>query len=386
MIERTIQLPKNKSFFLFGPRQTGKTTLLKALFPKDTAYFYNLLDTEEYLRLSAHPSLLREEVKSRGKHIRHIVLDEIQKIPSLLDEIHLLLEESDPPYFVLSGSSARKLKHSHANMLGGRALTYRLFPLTALELKDKFSLHKVLRFGSLPAIYLENSEEIIAEQLRSYITTYLKEEIELEAQVRRIGQFIHFLTIAGFESGNILNYSNIARETGTTYQTVKSYFQILEDTLLGQFLYPYLKSTRKRLSKSPKFYLFDLGVTRALTKRITVPLEIGTSEFGRAFEHFVILEIMRFASYKKFDYAFSYYRTSGGAEVDLIIETPKGKILALEIKSSDIIAHVRGLKSFHEIVPRAKLCCISISPRKRKLGIVDIIPWQDMFEWLEKHS
>lgn len=380
MLRRFLKLPLDAHFFLFGARQTGKSTLLHTFFQKETIYYYDLLKTEEFTRLSAHPELLREEILSRPAKITHVVIDEIQRIPELLNEIHLLIESANAPYFALSGSSARKLKRSKANLLAGRALSYHLYPLTIEELGQSFSLTKALQYGTLPSIYLEESIQNAQDRLRTYVEVYLKEEIELEAQSRRIGLFIHFLSIAAGENGNALNFSNIARETGTSYQTVKSYFQILEDTLIGKFLFPYQKAIRKRLSKHPKFYFFDTGIVRALTKKITVPLEPKTFEFGRAFEHFIVLEIMHQAEYRKLDYTFSYYRTEGGAEVDLIIETPKGETFAVEIKSSDTIdsTHLRGLKSFKGICPGAKLCCVSTSPRVINAGDITILPWQEM--------
>lgn len=384
MIKRQIQLPIDKNLFLFGPRQTGKSTLLQSLFPESTTYYYDLLKTEEFTRLSAHPELFREEILSRNPQITHVIVDEIQRVPELLNEIQILIESENAPYFLLSGSSARKLKRAKANLLAGRALNFHLYPLTTAELGKRFSLTKVLQVGSLPIIYLEYPPQAAQDRLRAYVEIYLKEEIEMEAQLRRIGSFIHFLNIAASENGNTINFSNIARETGITYQTVKSYFQILEDTLIGNFLFPFQKSIRKRLSKHPKFYFFDTGVVRALAKKTTVPLEPKTPEFGRAFEHFIILETMRQADYNKLDYNFSYYRTEGGAEVDLIIESPRGQIFAVEIKASDRVdsSSLRGLKSFAEICPEAKLCCVCLSSRQRKMGNVVILPWQGLYDWL----
>lgn len=386
MIKRQIQLPKDKSFFLFGPRQTGKSTLLYSLFPKETTYYYDLLKTEEFTRLSAHPELFREEVISRSSKITHIFIDEIQRVPALLNEVHYIMETANPPCFVLSGSSARKLKRAKANLLAGRALSYRLHPLTTEELANRFSLTKALQIGSLPSIYLEETNSGAQARLRAYVSTYLKEEIELEAQLRNIGAFIHFLSIAASENGNVINFSNIARETGTSYQTVKAYFQILEDTLIGQFLFPYNKSLRKRLSKHPKFIFFDTGIVRALTKKLTAPLEPKTPDYGHVFEHFVILEILRQSDYQNLDFNFSYYRTEDGAEVDLIIETPKGKTFAIEIKATDMIdsSHLRGLKSFAEVCPKAILCCASTSPKRRQAGKVTILPWEEIFDWLKQ--
>lgn len=386
MINRQINLPKEHSFFLFGPRQTGKTTLLKALFNPSTTFTYDLLNTDEFLRLSARPSLFREDVLTRDPKITHIIIDEIQRIPLLLSEIHAIMETGESPVFILTGSSARKLKRRHADMLAGRALTYKLFPFTCREMGESFSLSKTLLFGSLPGIIFENSPEIIRERLRAYVDTYLKEEIEIEAQIRNLDRFVRFLTIAAHTNGRLINYSNIARDTGTSYQTVKSYFHILEDTLMGDFLYPYLKSPRKRLSQQPKFYFFDPGVVRALTRKLNVPLEPQTPDYGDAFEHFVILETMRENAYRRWDLGFSFYRTESGAEVDLIIEMPKGGILAVEIKSRDTIesADLKGLKSFASIHQSARLCCACTSPRKRHAGPITILPWQELNEWIQQ--
>ncbi len=380
MINRNIEFPAQKSFFLFGPRQTGKSTLLRERFDPATSYWYDLLKTEVFTRFSAYPHLFREEIVGRDKKITHIVIDEVQRVPELLNEIHWLMEQPGSPYFILTGSSARKLKCSKANLLAGRALTFHLYPLTYSELKDQFSLMKVLQFGSLPSVYFEPSAEEAADRLRAYVDTYLKEEIQLEAEVRNLSPFIRFLSLAAFENGNQINYSNIARSTGVLYQTIKGYFQILEDTLIGQFLYPYTKSVRKRLSKHPKFYFFDTGVTRALTQKLTIPLSPHTPDFGNAFEQLVILETMREAHYQKKDWMFSYYRTTHGAEVDLVIEMPSGATIAVEIKATDHVtsAHLKGLKSFKEICPSAQLFCVGLEPHRRTIDSITILPWNEM--------
>ncbi len=384
MIKRLIDLPQKQSFFFFGPRQTGKSTLLKQTFPADQTLYYDLLKTEEYLRLLAHPQLFREEVLTRADKNRHVIVDEIQRVPNLLNEIHWLMEQPKAPQFIMTGSSARKLKRGQANLLGGRAVTEHLSPLIKGELGELFSLQKVLEIGSLPKIYLEQDRLMANGLLQSYVETYLKEEIQLEAQIRNLNPFIQFLNLAAHDNGAMIHFTNIARETGVSYQTIKSYYQILEDTLLGSFLLPYRKSIRKRLSQHPKFYFFDTGVVRALTKTLTVPIEPKTEAFGRAFEHFVILEIMRLIQYQKLEYTLSYYRTEHGAEVDLIIETPSGLIKALEIKSSDVIqsVHLRGLNSFVELRPNAKLGCACLAPQPRRVGKVLVMPWQQAIEWV----
>lgn len=381
MIDRILKPSLRHSFFLFGPRQTGKSTLLKALLDPQGTLFYDLLKTEEYLRLSSNPVLFREEVLSRGKAITHVVVDEIQRIPILLNEVHHLMEGENPPFFCLSGSSARKLKRTHANLLAGRAWTYHLYPLTHLELQNHFSLEKALDLGTLPSVYLADQEEDARRTLRSYVETYLKEEIEQEALVRNLGSFLRFLTLAGDENGNILNFSNIARETGVSYNTVKEYFRILEDTLVGFMLLPYARATRKRLIKHPKFYFFDTGIHRAMTKRISLPLERKTSDYGRAFEHFMITEVIRLAGYQEMDYQFSFYHSAQHVEVDLIVETPRRKTYAVEIKATENpdSTALRPLHSFREVCPKAELYCASLAPRRRVVGGVSVLPWRELF-------
>ncbi len=384
MINRFQKLPLNKTFFLLGPRQTGKSTLLKNTFSAEKSYWYNLLETDTYTRLASHPELFREEVLARAPHISHVIIDEVQRVPELLNEVHLLSEQAESPFFVLTGSSARKLKVNKANLLAGRALNFTLFPLTLQELGDQFSLSKALRFGTLPRIYLEKTDAEASDRLRAYVDTYLKEEIQFEANLRNLPPFLQFLSLAAEENGHQISYSNMSRETGVSYQTIKGFFQILEDTLVGQMLYPYSKSVRRRLSKHPKFYFFDLGVRRALTRKLHVPLERHTKEFGEAFEHFLILEIIRLSTYQQWDCTFSFYRTSAGAEVDLIIETPHGRIIALEIKTSESPSEkdLRGLKSFRDICPKAELFMASFAAHGRKMGDVSILPWQDIFNFL----
>lgn len=366
---------------MFGPRQTGKSTLLKATFGQDESLYYDLLVSDEFRRLAARPSLLRDEVLARPAKRTHVIVDEIQRVPDLLSEIHSLLESPNAPIFCMSGSSARKLKRQQADLLAGRAWTLSLHPLTHGECGPLFSLDRVLRLGSLPSVHLDDDEEGAKRTLKAYAGTYLKEEIEAEALVRRTGSFLRFLPLAAAENGNFLNYSAIARETGTSYQSVKGYFQILEDTLLGFMLSPYSKSARTTLAKRPRFYFFDLGVQRALAGRLSAPLERGTPDYGRAFEHFLILEVLRLADYAGKDYALSAYRTEGGAEVDLVVETPERGVFAIEVKVSDDPhpADLRGLRSFAEAVPGARLLCACLAPRRRTLAGIHILPWQELF-------
>ena len=381
MLTRILKIPKNNSFFLFGPRQVGKTSLVRVALGCEKQLHYDLLISEEFFRLTARPGLLAEEIAASRAAIDFVVIDEIQRIPGLLDEVHRLMESPNPPLFVLTGSSARKLKRSGSNMLGGRAWNLKLFPLTHQELGEQFSLGRALSFGTLPKIYL--SDDFSAKQyLRSYVETYLKEEIEAEALVRSLGVFLRFLSLAAQESGNILNYATMSRDVATSAKTIREYYSILEDTLIGNFLPAFHKSTRKRLASHPKFYLFDTGILRALNKQLTVPLEPQTSAFGVAFEHFVINEVIRLNSYLQLDFDLSYYRTEHGAEVDLIIERPGQVMLAVEIKSSEnpSVSDIRGgLSSFKRIGTKARLICVCTSTRRRQVEDFELMPWQDFF-------
>ena len=398
-IDRILKLPLKHSFFLFGPRQVGKTTLIKNSFGLDSCLIYDVLIPEELRRLKMNPGRFRDEIIYRDSKYTHVFIDEVQKLPEILDEIHYLLENmKKPPAFILSGSSARKLKRSNANMLGGRAFSFSLFGLTHLELmpSSKFSLYRSLEFGSLPAIYLlsmggdENAEVGVREQsqdailaLRSYVNTYIKEEIQMEALVRNLDTFTEFLKLAADENTNVLNYSNIASDIGVSSATVKEYYQILEDTLLGFYLRPYSSRLRKKLSKHPKFYFFDTGVARALQQKLSLELTPKTKEFGKAFEHFVIKEFIYTANYLNPDYKFSYYRTENNAEVDLIIEAPTGKVFAVEVKASDTPknSELKGLKSFKTLVPKASLICASLAEKRYKLDDdIWVYPWAEVFE------
>ncbi len=382
MLHRTLKLPKTRSFFLFGARQVGKSTLLRQLFSKNHSLFINLLDSEVYFKLLAKPHLLIEEINTLDKSISHLIIDEIQRVPELLNIVHKMIEERKDLSFILSGSSARKLKRQGANMLAGRALTYNLFPLTHLELAEDFKLSRALDLGTLPAVYLDKEDVFARETLKSYAKTYIEEEIKAEAQIRQLGAFIRFLDLAASENGSIINYSNIASDIYVDYKTVQEYYQVLEDTLIGFNLYGYAKSSRKQLSKHPKFYFFDTGVRRALAKKLDSPLIVKTREFGEAFEHFFIAEAMRLASYSRKDYKFSYYRTKSGAEVDLIIETYDDRCYAVEIKASDNvdIKKLTGLKSFKDLREEAVLLCASLTKRRYGDDNVLVCPWQEVLK------
>jgi uncharacterized protein len=388
-VTRFIKLPKNHSFFLFGPRQTGKSTLLKKHFDQDNSLYIDLLDANEYYKYSTDPGALRREVLALKKSITHVIIDEIQRVPELLNSVHLLIEENKKRFFVLTGSSARKLKRGQANLLGGRAWNMALYPLLHSELGEEFDLDRVLKLGSLPGIYLSGDDAF--RSLASYCDVYIQEEIKAESLVRNIGAFMMFLRVSADANGQIINFSNISKEINIASVTVKEYFQILEDTLLGFFLFPYANSARKQLVKHPKFYFFDTGVVRQLNGKLKANLDRATKDYGEAFEHFVIKEIIHLSKYLENDYRFSFYRTNAGAEVDLIIKKPNGEIFAIEIKSTNnpSLKDLKGLTSFSELEPKAQLICLSQVTRKQihetKSGAsIEIYPWDEFIEELCK--
>ncbi|MDD9897780.1 MAG: DUF4143 domain-containing protein [Candidatus Melainabacteria bacterium] len=392
-IPRLLQIPENSSCFLFGARQVGKSTLIKQEFPKTRALYYNLLDREVLTSLRRNMKNFRQDIIARDKcKLTHVVVDEIQKLPELLDEVHFIMQELDQaPKFIMSGSSARKLKRSGVNMLGGRALSLDLGALTHREIElldefegENFPLIKVLEYGSLPDIFLDFDQELVRDKLKAYYDTYIKEEIRLEALVRNLDAFSIFLEMAAEDNGNLINYSNIAQDIGVSHATVKEYYQILVDTLMGFYLRPYTRSSRKRLVRSPKFYFFDTGVVRTIQSNLSNKLEYGSDDFGRAFEHFVIRDIMLLSAYAKKDYKFYFYRTEAGAEVDLVVEKPNKEVYAIEIKSNSNprLKNLRGLKSFQDSVPQAKLYCASLVQNRREDSGVMIVPWREIFREL----
>lgn len=383
MYKRTIKLPVGKrSFFLFGPRQTGKSTLIEGLLKGHPHWTINLLERDTFLLYKAHPERLRQEIEAKkldGDPFT-VFIDEVQKIPEILDEVHLLIERYKRKLlFVLTGSSARKLKRSAANLLAGRAWQFFLYPLTHREIGKNFKLEKVLSRGGLPPVISESDAAAI-QTLNAYAQIYLKEEILDEALTRNIAAFSKFLEIAADQSGAIVNYSNIARETHVSVKTIQGYYQILEDTLIAYRLPVYLRSARKRLVLHPKYYLFDTGIIQSLVGRAGQEVREGTQLFGNLFEHFIILETLRLASYAGKDWHFYFWRTSHGAEVDLIIENSQG-LWAVEIKSGVQIepGQLQGLRSFQEDYPKAKLICVSNTARTYRSGPFEIVRWQDFF-------
>lgn len=376
-IQRICQLDNTNSFFLFGARGTGKTTLLKTLpFLKDAIYI-DLLNSDTEEKYSLRPQLLLEQARALPEGT-WIIIDEIQKLPKLLDHVQITIEEKKI-FFGLTGSSSRKLKRGGANLLAGRAFNFSLYPLTLAELADHFVLNEALQWGTLPKLYsLSTSTEKI-RFLKSYSQTYLKEEILVEQLIRNLDPFRLFLPIAAQMNTQIVNYSNIAKDTGVDYKTIQNYYQILVETNLGFFLEPYNRSVRKVQKASPKFYFFDTGVKRALQRKLTLDIEESTSEYGELFESWFINECLRLNQYKELDYEFFYLRTKDDVEVDLIIDRPGKELMVIEIKSSRNIdeRHIKNLKHFESDFPGAIFICASRVEEKRVIGNTLVLPYTD---------
>lgn len=372
MLERILKLKEieNDSLFLWGSRQTGKSTLLRALFPK--ARLYDLLKTDVRMAFQLRPALLREECEmlSEGELV---IIDEVQKVPALLDEVHWLIENRGLR-FILSGSSARKLRRSGANLLGGRALRCTLFPLVSAEIPD-FNVERALNNGMLPRHYLVEDP---SKRIQAYIGDYLQQEIVEEAIVRQLDAFTRFLQVAALSNTEIVNYTNIAQDCAVSAKTVKEYFSILEETMLGFYLPAYTRIVKRRLTLSPKFYYFDVAIPNHLLHR--VPLKQGTDIYGHALEHLVIQELRAFLSYTYGEEkAMNYWRTLDGKyEVDALISdrTTNEVRIAIEVKSSDNVSSsdTKGLKAFGEEHPDAKLILLSMEERPRMINGIEVWP------------
>lgn len=364
------ELLAKKSIFLLGPRTVGKTHLIRQQLASD-ALVINLLNSETYLRLSANPALLSEIISASKK--KFIVIDEIQRIPELLNEVHDLIE-TKKLRFLLTGSSARKLRRRDVNLLAGRAWQANLFPLTSHEIK-KFNLSRYLQHGGLPAIYDSSYPE---EELDAYVHTYLREEIQAESLVRKIPAFSRFLQVAALTNGQMINFANIASDCATPLSTVREYYQILQDTLVGFNLPAWTKSKKRKAITTAKFYFFDIGVRNTLAgiKKIDPASEL----YGQAFEHFLILEIRAYLSYRRIKKEISYWRSKNGHEVDLII----GNEVAIEIKSTKSVSD-RNLKSLNYLAEEKIIkhyIMLSQDTLERKQGKIDIMHWKNFLQLL----
>lgn len=364
-----IDLPRGQSAFLWGPRKTGKSSYLKDRFPDSIVF--DFLRTDVFLELSKSPWLLREQLAAKNQDLLQspVILDEVQKVPAVMDEIHWLIENRGLS-FILCGSSARKLRRGKANLLGGRAWRFEMFPLLTREIAD-FDLLRALNHGLIPIHYLQ---ENYRRSLRAYTIDYLKEEVFAEGLTRNIPAFSRFFDAMAYSHGELTNYSNIARECGVDSKTVREYYQILVDTLMGRRVEPFKRrQSRQIIMRTPKFYLFDVGVAGALVKRHMA--EKRGEAFGRAFEHFIFMELAAYNSYEEMDFEINYWRTKSGLEVDFVLA---GGEVAIEVKGSHRIDRrdLRPLLAFmQEYSPRAALVVCNVREEAIHQGI-RIIPWR----------
>jgi len=362
------ELLRQKSCFLFGARATGKTTLIEKQLPG--AFILNLLDDEVYERLLRRPKVIEESLTPAS---RIIVIDEVQRLPKLLNEVQRLMKRKEL-VFLLTGSSARNLKRGGANLLGGRAWEAHLHPLTFHEIPN-FDLLRYLNVGGLPAVYLSRAPQ---EELKSYVSLYLREEVFSEALVRKEELFLRFLDVIALNNGEELHYQGLSNDSGVQAKTIQNYVQILEDTLIGFQVLPFLATKKRKAISRSKFFFFDLGVVNRLARRSEI-LE-GSEIFGKAFEHFVARELRSYLSYRRHDEELCYWRSTSGFEVDFVI----GREIAIEVKSTEMVVegHLKGLKALREEGLVKKSVVVSQDPEKRVLDGVEILPWKVFLQQL----
>lgn len=376
-IERIIDinLPPRQSAFLWGPRKTGKSTYLKAKFPNSLVY--DFLDTDLFFEFSKQPSLLRERLLAKDEPVLQnpVILDEVQKIPQVLDEVHWLIENKDL-HFIMCGSSARKLKRGKANLLGGRAWRYQMFPLVTAELENP-NLLDILNRGLIPDHYFGRNYK---KSLLAYTQDYLKQEVFDEGLTRNIPAFSRFFDAVGYSHGGLTNFSSIARECGVSAKTVKEYYQILADTLLGRMIEPFKrKQVRRVIAQAPKFYLFDVGIAGALAKRYIA--EDKGEWFGTGLEHFIFMELSAHSSYSDLNYEINFWRTKSGLEVDFVLG---GGQIAIEVKGTSLVTkkELRPLLAFIEEYTPDKALVVCNEKEERVLGPIKIIPWRNFLRKL----
>jgi len=360
---------RNKeSAWLWGARQTGKSTLLKQLFP--SSLYYDLLIPSQFERLTRNPGVLIDELAAVSRKAdMPVIIDEIQKIPSLLDAVQWLVVNKNIS-FILCGSSARKLKRSHANLLGGRAIRYELYPLVSAEIPN-FDLLRALNHGLLPRHYLSDEPQKL---IQAYVAEYLKEEIAAEAISRNMPTFVRFLETAAFSSAEIVNYTNIASDCGVSNPTVKEYFRVFEDTLIGRLLPAYVKRPKRRIIHAPKFYFFDVSLSNYLLKR--GPITFGSENFGKALEQFIYQEIYAHSQYSQLKYELAYWRTSNQVEVDFILGDHEA---AIEVKATHAAhdRHMKGLKAFSQEYKVKQSILVTCDERPKITNGVLVLPWKD---------
>lgn len=358
------------SAFLWGPRKTGKSFYLRNRFPNSTSF--DFLKSDLFFEMAKTPALLRQQLlalEASGKLVEPIILDEIQKVPSLLDEVHWMIENKGWR-FILCGSSPRKLRRGHANLLGGRAWRFEMRPLTMPEIPD-FDLLTALNRGLIPSHY---SDPRFRRSLKSYLNDYIKEEIMEEGLVRNLAGFARFLEAIAYSHGQMVNFLAVSRDCGVDAKTVKAYYQILVDTLLGVFIAPFTeKGGRETITSTPKFYLFDVGVAGHLLKR-DIPEERGEL-FGRAFEHFILMELLAYRSYREKEFTIAYWRTKTGLEVDFILDNGR---IAIEVKGGRRVdnAEMKPLKVFVEERRPARAILVTNEAASRRVGALELTPWR----------
>jgi predicted AAA+ superfamily ATPase len=355
---------KKKSVLLFGPRRTGKSFYIQNQLSKHR--YYNLLHADTYRKLTVRPSLIRESITDED---RLIVIDEIQKLPILMDEVHAMIEEFPNVKFLLTGSSARKLKRGYTSLMAGRAKRMTFYPFVSAEIPD-FDLHRVLGFGTLPPVYFSDDPY---DELLDYVGLYLKEEIRAEALVRNIENFSHFLEVAARSNGRVINYSQVALDAQIAPRTVREYFNLLEDTLMGYLLSPIEQLGRRKVSSKSKFYFFDTGVVNALIERSSVSRK--SSEFGELFEHFIFLELKNYINAKNLRSKINYWGIANKTEVDFIID----KKIAIEVKATNLVGerHLKGLNLMSEDYELSKKYVVSCDDTVRSLNDTIILPYRE---------
>ena len=369
---------------MFGPRGSGKTTLLQETFSTKDTLFVDLLDVDFFDQLMLDSRRFEALIDAPENKNKRVVVDEVQKFPKILDVVHRQIQKRKRQ-FILTGSKGRRLKQQGTNLLAGRAWVYNLFPFSALELGESFDLKKALEVGGLPDAYLNQDRQGAREFLNAYVGTYLEKEIQQEQWVRRLEPFRKFLAVAAQMNGKIINKSKIASEVGVNDVTVGNYYEILEDTLLGFSLPAFHQSVRKAQRQMPKFYLIDPGIKRALEKTVTVELLPQTAAWGEAFEHWLVLEFIKNASYKRVDWSFSYIRTKDDVEIDLIINRPGEKKLFVEFKSKDRVRpeDAKSLETLgRDIDPKAERWLISNDPIEQSFGSTRALHWRKALQEL----
>lgn len=360
-----LSLLENKSFFLFGPRSTGKTWLIDKQL-KDRANIISLLDSDTLMRLSQNPWDLKEII-SLCPNKKLIVIDEIQKVPLLLCEVHRLLDTSDLK-FLLTGSSARKLKRENADMLAGRAWTANIFSLVYPEIGD-FNLDRYLRFGGLPQVYPSANPD---EELGAYVQTYLREEIMMEGLIRNLPPFSRFLKTAALSNGNLINFTEVANDAALSPSTVREYFNVLVDTLVGFLLEPWIYSKKRKAIQTAKFYFFDTGVAHTLAG--TKSLDRNSTLYGTSFEQFIGMELRAFLSYSRSQEELTFWRSINGQEVDYLI----GDEIAIEVKATRRVnpSHLKGLQALAEEGVFKRFFLVSQDEIGMKKGLIDCLHWK----------